>query len=71
MLLQKQALSLEELDAEVALELPDRETMQVVIIITDLIEDITVTVDVRNVNIAAQICAQLIATGRFECEIQQ
>lgn len=71
MLLQKQVLSLEELDAEVALELPDRETMQVVIIITDLIEDITVTVDVRNVNIAAQICAQLIATGRFECEIQQ
>ncbi len=71
MLLQKQALSLEELDSEVALELPDRETMQVVIIITDLIRDITVTVDVRNVNVAAQICAQLIATGRFSCEIQQ
>jgi hypothetical protein len=71
MLLHKQALSLEELDSEVALELPDRETMQVVIIITDLIRDITVTVDVRNVNVAAQICAQLIATGRFSCEIQQ
>ncbi len=71
MLLQKQALSLEELDSEVALELPDRESMQVVVIITNLIRDITVTVDVRNVDVAAQICAALLATGRFDCQIQQ
>ena len=71
MLLQKQALSLEELDSEVALELPDRETMQVVVVITNLIRDITVTIDVRNVNVAAQICAALLATGRFDCQIMQ
>ena len=71
MLLQKQALSLEELDSQVALELPDRETMQVVVIITNLIRDITVTIDVRNVDVAAQICAALLATGRFDCQIQQ
>ena len=71
MLLQKQALTLEELDAEVALELPDRETMQIVVIITDLIRDVTVTIEVRNVRVAAQICAALLATGRFNCEIVQ
>ena len=71
MLPQKQALSLEELDSEVALELPDRETMQVVVVITNLIRDITVTVDVRNVDVAAQVCAALLATGRFDCQIQQ
>jgi hypothetical protein len=57
MLLEKKALSLEEIEAQAALELPDREMMQVVVIIGDVLSDNTIEIDVRNVRIAAQVCA--------------
>ncbi len=68
MLLEKQPLSMEELESQSAIELPERDTLLVTIVIgrIDVIDDITITV--RNVDIAAQICAQLIATGNFTCE---
>ena len=69
MLLEKQALTLEELDSQVALELPDRETMQIIVIITDLIRDVTVTIEVRNVRVAAQICAAVLSSGEFDCDV--
>ena len=71
MTLQKRMLTLEEIDSQSAFELPDRETMLVTIVITNVLNNLTIDVDVRNVNVAAQICAQLVATGNFECEIQQ
>ena len=71
MTLQKRMLTLEEIDSQSAFELPDRETMLVTIVITNVLNNLTIDVDVRNVNVAAQICAQLVATGNFQCEIQQ
>ena len=71
MLLEKRALTLDEIDAQAALELPPRDLMLVTIVITNVLNNLTVDIDVRNVNIAAQICAALLSTGRFTCEIQQ
>ncbi len=76
MLLEKRALSLEEIEAQTALELPDREMMLVTIVITNLLNNLSVEVDVRNNNVAVQVCAvinllnQNIGT-QLTCDIQQ
>ena len=71
MSLQKQPLALDELESQVALELPDRELMLVTIVITNVLNNLRIEVDVRNVNVALQICAALVNTGVFTCEVQQ
>jgi hypothetical protein len=77
MQLEKKALNLEEIEAQAALELPDREMMLVTVVITNVLNDLTVDVDVRNVNVAVQVCAavDLINTildgDRLTCIIQQ
>ena len=68
---EKRPLTSEDLAAEAALELPDRELMLVTIVITNVLNNLTIDIDVRNVNVAAQICAALLSTGVFRCEIQQ
>ena len=57
MLLEKRELSLEDIEAQTALELPDREMMQIVVVIGDVLSDNTINIDVRNNNIAVQVCA--------------
>jgi len=57
MLLEKKRLSVEDLDAQTALELPDREMMLVTIVITNLLNGLHVDVDVKNINVAVQVCA--------------
>ena len=59
------------MDEQLALELPTRDLMLVTVVITNLLNNNTVTIDVRNVNVAAQICANLIATGNFDCDVIQ
>ena len=78
MLLEKKALSLEDIEAQSALELPDREMMLVTIVITNVLNNLSVDIDVRNNRIALQICAviELLNTELFTeetltCEIQQ
>ncbi len=71
MLAEKKALSLEEVDAQVALELPDRDMMLVTIVITNVLNNNTVEIDVRNINVALQICAAVLANANVECDIQQ
>ena len=71
MLAEKKMLSDMDLESQVALELPDREMMLVTIVITNLLNNNTVTIDVRNIDIAAQICAGLLNNARVTCEIQQ
>ena len=78
MLLEKKALSLEDIEAQSALELPDREMMLVTIVITNVLNNLSVDIDVRNNKIALQICAviELLNTELFTeetltCEIQQ
>ena len=43
--------------------------MQIIVIITDLIRDVTVTIEVRNVRVAAQICAAVLSSGEFDCDV--
>ena len=57
---QKQQLTIADLNAQTALELPDRETLALVVL-GGLIGPITITV--RNIDIAANICAAVIAAN--------
>ena len=70
--MEKRTLNLSEIEAQTALELPDREMMALVtIVITNLLNNNTVTIDVRNINVAAQICAALLSNTNVTCDIQQ
>ncbi|MFN2472223.1 MAG: hypothetical protein ABR583_14805 [Gaiellaceae bacterium] len=71
MLAEKPTLGWDEIEAQVPLELPARDMLLITVIITNVLNNNTITVDVRNVNVAVQLCAQLIATGNFDCDIQQ
>jgi hypothetical protein len=77
---EKRALSLEELEAQTALELPDREMMQIVIVIGDVLSDNEIEIEVEKNRIAVQVCAlievlNLIVApnqaGPLTCEINQ
>jgi len=57
MLLEKKRLSLEEMESQTALELPDRELMLVTVVITNVLNNLSIDVDIRNVNVAVQVCA--------------
>ena len=77
MLLEKRALTLDEIDAQAALELPARDLMLVTVVITNVLNNLTVDIDVRNNKIAVQVCAivnllnVLLGQQTFDCDIQQ
>ena len=77
MQLEKKPLDLEEIEAQAALELPDREMMLVTVVITNVLNNLSVDVDVRNVNVAVQVCAVVNALNtildgdRLTCTIEQ
>lgn len=64
-----QAISFEELDNQTAFELPAREMPLVTVVITHLVRDIEVDINVEDVNVAAQICAAVLSSGKFSCEV--
>jgi hypothetical protein len=81
MLAEKKALSLEEIEAQTAFELPERAT-PVLVLLTCLvcIGNVTVRLRIEDVNVAAQVCAavdaiQVIVGGAsvdaFNCEVRQ
>ena len=57
MLAEKKMLNLEALEAQTALELPTREMPLITLVLVDLIDIGDVTITVRDVNVAATICA--------------
>jgi len=65
MLMEKKALSIVELEAQSAMELPDREMMLVTIVITNVLNNVSIiddiTIDVKNNNVAVQVCAVVTA----------
>ena len=76
MLAEKKALSLEELEAQAAFELPDRDMMLVTIVITNLLNDLSVEVDVKNNNVALQVVEVITALNpgigtELTCFIEQ
>ena len=78
MLLEKELLTLDDLEAQAALELPNRDMMLVTVVINNVLNNLSIDVDVRNVNVAVQVCAvvNLINTiiapdAALTCTIQQ
>ena len=73
----KRAITPEFVDAQTAFELPERRLLALVtVVITNLLNNLSIDVDVRNNNVAVQVCAvvQAITTAGFanlSCEIQQ
>ena len=74
----KKMLTAEYLDAQSAMELPSREMLLVTVVITNLLNNLSVDVDVRNINVAVQVCAvvealntELLSTDSLTCTIQQ
>ena len=77
MLAEKTRLSVADLEAQAAFELPDREMMLVTVIITNLLNNLSVDVDVTNNKVAVQVCAAvqaintIIAPTVLTCDIDQ
>ena len=80
MLQEKRALSVEELESQAGFELPERDMMALInIIVFDVIDGgvlNTLTIEVKNNNVAVQVCAVvnlLSATAPLElsCEVMQ
>ena len=77
MVTEKRALSIEELEAQTALELPDRELMLITVVITNVLNNLSVSVDVKNNNVAVQVCAvvqainTIIAPTSLTCAVRQ
>jgi hypothetical protein len=78
MVLEKTALSLDDLEAQYAAELPEREMLGLItIIITNLLNNLEVEVEVKNVNVAVQVCAivnvlnTILDGDRLTCVIEQ
>lgn len=58
MLLEKKRLSLEEMEAQTALELPNRDLLALInVFIVNTLNNLTVSIPVKNNNVAVQICA--------------
>jgi len=77
MLAEKQRLSFADIEAQSAFELPDREMMLITVVITNVLNHLSVDVDVTNVKVAVQICAAvnaintIIAPTNLTCKIGQ
>ena len=66
----KKELSILDIESQVAVELPERELLALVnVIIFNVLNRNTVTVRVP-VDIAAAVCAALLATAVFQCRVQ-
>jgi hypothetical protein len=75
MLLEKRVPSAEELESQMALELPDRQTLALVVI-KNVLNGLHVRINVKDVNVAIQVCAvvdllQTIGVNGLQCRIFQ
>jgi hypothetical protein len=78
MVLEKTALSLDELEVQYAAELPEREMLGLItVIITNVLNNLSIDIDVKNVKVAVQVCAivnvlnTILDGDRLTCFIQQ
>ena len=79
MLLEKKTLTLTDIEAETALVLPERNMMALItVVITNVLNNLSIDVDVRNINVAVQVCAivhllnTILAGGNtLTCTIEQ
>jgi len=78
MVLEKRQLNLEDIEAQTALELPDREMMALVtILVTNNLNHLSIPIEVKNNNIAVQVCAAvqalntILAPTTLTCEVAE
>jgi hypothetical protein len=57
MLVEKRKFGFADVEAQSAFELPDREMMLVTVVITNVLNNLSVDVDVKNVSLGVQVCA--------------
>jgi hypothetical protein len=69
-MVEKKMLSVEAIESQAVLELPERELMLVTVVIGNLLSGNTVEIDVRNVQVAAQICAAVLSSGVLTCDFE-
>jgi len=74
--IEKPQLTSTDLDAQDGFVLPARETMLVTIVIANVLNGLSVDVDVKNNNVAVQVCAVVAALNgavgtNLTCDIQQ
>jgi len=75
----KKMLTMTEIDSQTALELPERRMLGLVtVVITNVLNNLSVDVTVRNNNVAAQICAVvdllngiLLFGNQLTCTVRQ
>jgi len=60
MLLEKRVPTVEELESQMALELPDRETLAL-IVIRNVLNNLKIRINVEDVDVAVQVCAVISA----------
>ena len=71
-MLEKKVLSPEILEAQTAMELPDREIPLVTVVLTNVLSGNEVDITVRNVDVGANVCAQILNTRpNLTCEVVQ
>jgi len=56
MVLEKQPLSITDMEAQTALELPNREMLLVTVVITNVLNGLSISIPVQNNNVAVQVC---------------
>jgi hypothetical protein len=54
---EKKAITLAELDAHSAFELPNREMLLVTVVITNLLNNLSISIPIQNNQVAVQVCA--------------
>jgi hypothetical protein len=66
----KPMLSSELLESQSALELPERDMLALVTLVA--LNGVITTIEVEDVNVGAQVCAQALTSGSFlSCEVTQ
>lgn len=73
----KNVMTLDRLNSETAVELPNREMLLVTIVVTNVLNNLSIDIPIRNNNVAVQVCAavEVISTqllgDTLTCDIQQ
>ena len=76
MLAEKKLLDIETIEAQSAFELPDRVMPLVTVVVTDVLNNLTIDIDVRDNRIAVQVCAVvallngILVDSQLTCRIQ-
>jgi hypothetical protein len=63
---EKKTLTLADIDAQTTVELPSRETLQLVnVVVTNVLNNLTINIPVQNNHVAIQVCAAVTALNNI------